>query len=193
MDRYGEARNFPSLKGPELSGCAFALWHRVHPHTWSTWPCSGCAAGSARVLPFGLAELAWRDFYFQILANFPRVARHAFKPEYDHIQWESGEQADSLVRRRGAKAAPVTRSLMRPWPSSTRPAICTTACAWWPEAFWSNTWGWIGAGANATLRPKLNDFDLSANNGGWQWVASSGCDAQPYFRIFNPVTQSEKL
>jgi deoxyribodipyrimidine photo-lyase len=66
------------------------------------------------------------------------------------------------------------------WHKSIKRVTCTTACAWWWRHSSPKTSGSI-------------DFDLSANNGGWQWASSSGCDAQPYFRIFNPVTQSEKF
>jgi deoxyribodipyrimidine photo-lyase len=91
-------------------------------------------------------------FYFQVLANFPICGQHgAFKPEYDH---SSGSRV--IVRKRFFSAwcegRPATRWWMPPWPSSTRPATCTTACAWWQAVFWSNTWALTGAGASATLQ-----------------------------------------
>ena len=93
----------------------------------------------------------------------------------------------------GARGAPVTRWWTPRCVRSTRPATCTTACAWWLASFLVKDlhvdWRW----GERYFAQQLNDYDLAANNGGWQWAASTGCDAQPYFRIFNPVTQSEKF
>ena len=82
---------------------------------------------------------------------------------------------------------------MPPWRRSTRPASCTTACAWSTACFLIKDLGIDWRWGEAYFALHLNDFELASNNGGWQWASSSGCDAQPYFRIFNPVTQSEKF
>ncbi len=116
-------------------------------------------------------------------------------PSSPNTSASSGSMASTPTRcsPRGARAAPATRWWMRRCTRSTRPATCTTGCAWWWPASWSRIWASTGGGAKPISPKQLNDFDLAANNGGWQWAASTGCDAQPYFRIFNPVTQSEKF
>ena len=120
-------RNFPAIKGPSYLGVhlrfgTVSLRHLVN------LALRRMHKGSAGASTW-LAELVWRDFYFQILANFPHVAGSAFKPEYDAIQWQDGEQAQPCLLP-GARAALATRWWMRPWRNSIRPAICTTACAW---------------------------------------------------------------
>jgi deoxyribodipyrimidine photo-lyase len=136
-----------------------------------------------------LSELIWRDFYFMILDQFPHVAGHAFKPEYDAIQWAA--LAGRLCRlvsgthrlpagRRGDAPAQLQRLDAQPPAHGCRLVLDQRSRH-------------RLAPRRAYFAEQLNDFDLSANNGGWQWASSSGCDAQPYFRIFNPITQSEKF
>jgi deoxyribodipyrimidine photo-lyase len=139
-----------------------------------------------------LSELIWRDFYHQVLANHPRVVGHAFKPEYDAIKWEHGKHADALFAAwcEGRTGYPLVDAAMAQLNQTgymhnrLRMVVASFLCKdlgldWrWGERYFAE---------------KLNDFDLAANNGGWQWASSSGCDAQPYFRIFNPTSQSEKF
>ncbi len=93
----------------------------------------------------------------------------------------------------GARAAPATRWSTPRCTRSTRPATCTTGCAWSVASFLVKDLGLDWRWGERYFAEKLNDFDLAANNGGWQWAASTGCDAQPYFRIFNPVAQSQRF
>ncbi len=143
-----------------------------------------------------LSELIWRDFYFQILAHHPQVAEAAsrsFRPEYDGIQWQHGKHADHAVRRLvpGPHRLPAGRRRHgADQPDRLHAQPPAHGGGELPRA---RTWGWTGAAASATSPQHLNDFELASNNGGWQWASSSGCDAQPYFRIFNPVTQSERF
>lgn len=190
MDRYDQTRNFPAVKGPSYLGVHLRfgtvstrqLVRLAYPRHLrgdegaSTW----------------LGELVWRDFYAQILANFPHVATSAFKPEYDRIAWEEGAHAEALFAawRTGQTGYPLVDAAMAQLNQTgymhNRLRMVTGSFLvkhlgldWrWGERYFAQT---------------LNDFDLSANNGGWQWVSSSGCDAQPYFRIFNPIAQSEKF
>ena len=134
-----------------------------------------------------LSELIWRDFYHQLLHHHPHVARLPFKPEYSAVSWDDNEDLLRLVPGSDRLSAG-GRWHARNW---LRPAICTTACAWW-ASFLTKDWASTGGAARPGL-PSCCDFDLAANNGGWQWAASTGCDAQPWFRIFNPVTQSQKF
>ena len=190
MGRYEETRNFPAIKGPsylsvhlrfgtvsirQLVNAAYPR-HLQGDEGASTW----------------LGELVWRDFYAQILANFPHVAGSSFKPEYDQIAWEDGPLAEELFAAwcTGKTGYPLVDAAMAQLNQTgymhNRLRMVTGSFLvkhlgvdWrWGERYFAQT---------------LNDFDLSANNGGWQWVSSSGCDAQPYFRIFNPIAQSEKF
>ena len=190
MEHYDETRNFPAVKGPSYLGVhlrfgtvsirqlvALALpRHQIGSKGASVW----------------LAELGWRDFYFQILANFPQVATGAFKPEYDAITWEQGERAQDLFAAwcEGRTGYPLVDAAMAQLNQSgyMHNRLRMVAGSFLVKHLGLD-WRW----GEAYFARHLNDFDLSANNGGWQWVASSGCDAQPYFRIFNPVTQSERF
>ncbi len=190
MDRYGETRDFPSVKGPSY------LSVHLRFGTVSIRQLVGLAmqrqlGGSAGAAVW-LGELIWRDFYFQVLANFPQVVHNAFKPEYDAIQWECGAHAQALFAAwcRGATGYPLVDAAMAQLNQTgymhNRLRMVTGSFL---VKHLGIDWRW----GERYFAEKLNDFDLSANNGGWQWVSSSGCDAQPYFRIFNPINQSEKF
>jgi deoxyribodipyrimidine photo-lyase len=185
IEHYKNARDYPSVNGPSylsvhlrfgtvsIRHLARMAW-RMESSSVETW----------------LSELIWRDFYFQILHHHPRVANgSAYKPELDALPfpndpklfqaWCEGHTGYPLVdaamrqinttgymhnRLRMVAASFLVKDLLVDWR--------------WGERYFAD---------------KLIDFDLAANNGGWQWAASTGCDAQPWFRIFNPVTQSEKF
>lgn len=142
-----------------------------------------------------LSELTWRDFFFQILHHHPRLgeAGHpAFKPEYDEIRWEQGENGERLFQawRDGRTGYPLVDAAMRQIAQTgfmhnrLRMVVATFLC---------KDLGIDWRRGEAYFAEQLIDYDLSANNGNWQWASSSGCDAQPYFRIFNPLTQSRKF
>jgi deoxyribodipyrimidine photo-lyase len=190
MDRYDETRNFPAIKGPSYLGVhlrfgTVSLRHLVNLAK------RRMSKGSAGAQTW-LAELVWRDFYFQILANFPHVASGAFKPEYDAIQWEDGARAQTLFAAwcEGRTGYPLVDSAMA---QINQTGYMHNRLRMVAGSFLVKHLGVDWRWGERYFAEKLNDFDLSANNGGWQWVASSGCDAQPYFRIFNPVSQSEKF
>jgi deoxyribodipyrimidine photo-lyase len=149
------------------------------------------AAGSPGAAVW-LSELIWRDFYAAILANFPHVAERAFKPEYDAIIWEQGSEADALFDAwcAGRTGYPLVDAAMR---QLNQTGYMHNRLRMVAASFLVKDLGLDWRRGEHYFAEKLNDFDLSSNNGGWQWVASSGCDAQPYFRIFNPVSQSEKF
>lgn len=190
MDDYDQTRNFPSVKGPSY------LSVHLRFGTISIRQLVGLALqrrlqGSAGASVW-LSELAWRDFYFQILANFPHVADHAFKPEYDQIAWEHGERADTLFQAwcQGVTGYPLVDAAMA---QLNQTGYMHNRLRMVAGSFLVKHLGIDWRWGERYFADKLNDFDLSANNGGWQWVSSSGCDAQPYFRIFNPIHQSEKF
>jgi deoxyribodipyrimidine photo-lyase len=139
-----------------------------------------------------LGELIWRDFYMQVLHHHPHVAKRAFKPEYDAIKWETGATAKTLFEAwcKGQTGYPLVDAAMC---QINQTGYMHNRLRMVVASFLTKDlgidWRW---GADY-FAEKLIDFDLSANNGGWQWASSSGCDAQPYFRIFNPTSQSEKF
>ncbi len=195
IDAYRDARDFPAVRGPsylsvhlrfgtvsirELARTAHGLIQAGSPGA-ATW----------------LSELIWRDFYFQVLANFPHVVdpqgeSHSFRPEYDAIAWEHGKHAKELFAAwcEGRTGYPLVDAAMLQLNQSgymhNRLRMVTAS-------FLSKDLGIDWRWGEKYFALHLNDFDLSANNGGWQWASSSGCDAQPYFRIFNPVSQSRKF
>jgi deoxyribodipyrimidine photo-lyase len=190
MDRYDETRNFPAIKGPSYLG-VHLRFGTVSIRQLVNLARQHIAAGSTGAQTW-LAELVWRDFYVQILANFPQVATGAFKPEYDAIPWEEGARADALYAAwcEGRTGYPLVDAAMA---QLNQTGYMHNRLRMVAGSFLVKHLGLDWRWGERYFAAHLNDFDLSANNGGWQWVSSSGCDAQPYFRIFNPVTQSEKF
>jgi len=194
MAAYGEARNFPAVKGPSylsvhlrfgtvsIRELAAAAWKHMQQ------PSNGDAPGAA----VWLSELIWRDFYHQILHHHPHVAGASFKPEYDRIQWEEGDHADALFCAwcEGRTGYPLVDAAMA---QINQTGYMHNRLRMVVASFLTKDLGLDWRRGEAYFATHLNDFDLAANNGGWQWASSSGCDAQPYFRIFNPTTQSEKF
>ncbi|WP_298927857.1 deoxyribodipyrimidine photo-lyase [uncultured Ramlibacter sp.] len=195
IDRYQEARDFPALKGPSYLGVHLRFG------TVSVRAVAGLAHGLAQEGNGGaatwLAELVWRDFYIQVLANFAHVvdsrgASHSFRREYDAIHWERGKQADALFAAwaEGRTGYPLVDAAMAQIRQSgymhnrLRMVVASFLC---------KDLGLDWRRGEQFFAEHLNDFELASNNGGWQWASSSGCDAQPWFRIFNPVTQSRKF
>lgn len=137
-----------------------------------------------------LDELIWRDFYHQILWHHPRVGQgRSFKPEYESLAFPGDPQHfDAWCE--GRTGYPLVDAAMRQlnrtgWMHNRLRMVSASFLVKDLLIDWRH--------GEAYFAEKLLDFDLAANNGGWQWAASTGCDAQPYFRIFNPVTQSEKF
>lgn len=190
MDQYHETRDYPALKGPSylsvhLRFGTLSLRHLVRVAQQRS------QQGSAGAATW-LSELVWREFYFQILANFPHVVERAFKPAYDAVRWERGPQAELLFKAwcEGRTGYPIVDAAMQQLNQSgyMHNRLRMVAGSFLVKDLGID-WRW----GERYFAEKLNDYDLAANNGGWQWVASSGCDAQPWFRIFNPVSQSRKF
>jgi deoxyribodipyrimidine photo-lyase len=190
MDNYNRTRDFPAVKGPSYLGVHLRFGTvsiRQLVHLALQRHLSGSAGASV-----WLGELGWRDFYFQILANFPHVVDHAFKPAYDQITWERGAHADRLFQAwcAGRTGYPLVDAAMAQLNQS---GYMHNRLRMVAASFLVKHLGIHWGRGEHYFAEKLNDFDLAANNGGWQWVSSSGCDAQPYFRIFNPITQSQRF
>jgi deoxyribodipyrimidine photo-lyase len=139
-----------------------------------------------------LSELIWRDFYFMILDHFPQVVERSFRPQYDALVWEQGNHADSLFGAwcTATTGYPLVDAAMRQLNGT---GFMHNRLRMVVASFLTKDLGIDWRRGEAYFAAQLNDYDLSANNGGWQWAASTGCDAQPYFRIFNPVRQSERF
>jgi deoxyribodipyrimidine photo-lyase len=193
IGRYREARDYPALRGPSylsvhlrFGTVSVRTLVREALRVIRTDP---PAAEGARTW---LSELVWRDFYAQVLHHHPRVETRSFRPEYDAIRWEEGERADALFAAwcEARTGYPLVDAAIRQIRSSgymhnrLRMVVASFLC---------KDLGVDWRRGERFFADHLNDFDLTSNNGGWQWAASSGCDAQPWFRIFNPVTQSEKF
>ncbi|MEO6623524.1 MAG: deoxyribodipyrimidine photo-lyase [Burkholderiaceae bacterium] len=190
MDDYHTTRDLPAVKGPSYLG-VHLRFGTVSVRQLAATALQRAAEGSAGAAVW-LSELVWREFYAQILANFPHVVGGAFKPEYDAIKWEHGKPAKALFAAwcEGRTGYPLVDAAMAQINQSgyMHNRLRMVAASFLVKDLGLD-WRW----GESYFAEKLNDFDLASNNGGWQWVASSGCDAQPYFRIFNPVSQSEKF
>ncbi len=136
-----------------------------------------------------LNELIWREFYQMILWHFPHVARFAFKAAYDRIPWRN-DPGEFDRWRDGRTGYPIVDAGMRELAATgfMHNRIRMVAASFLTKHLLID-WRW----GEAWFAEKLLDFDLASNNGGWQWAAGSGCDAAPYFRIFNPTTQAGKF
>jgi len=190
IDDYHSSRDFPAIKGPSYLGVHLRFGTLpIRQLVATAWQRQLAGSQGAAVW---LSELIWRDFYFSILANFPHVAQSAFKSEYDAIKWESGAAADALFAAwcQGRTGYPLVDAAMA---QINQSGYMHNRLRMVAGSFLVKDLGLDWRWGERYFAMQLNDFDLSANNGGWQWVASSGCDAQPYFRIFNPVSQSEKF
>jgi deoxyribodipyrimidine photo-lyase len=194
MDRYNDTRDFPSVKGPSYLSVhlRFGTVSIRHLASLAYQEMLQGAASGKEGASVWLSELIWRDFYNQIMANFPHAMSGSFKREYDRIPWEQGEHADALYAAwtEARTGYPLVDAAMR---QLNQTGYMHNRLRMVVASFLTKDLGLDWRWGERYFAETLIDFDLSANNGGWQWAASSGCDAQPYFRIFNPITQSQKF
>ena len=190
VDRYHEARDFPALKGPSYLS-THLRFGTVSIRRLAREAHQRMVAGS-RGAEVWLSELVWRDFYHQVLHHHPHVVGHAFRPAYDRIRWDHGKAADAHFAAwcEGRTGYPLVDAAMR---QINQTGYMHNRLRMVVASFLTKDLGLDWRRGEAYFALHLNDFDLAANNGGWQWAASSGCDAQPWFRIFNPVAQSRKF
>ena len=137
-----------------------------------------------------LNELIWREFYQMILWNFPQVGKgKAFKPAYDLINWRNDEK-EFLSWTEGKTGYPIVDAGMRELNATgyMHNRVRMIVASFLTKHLLID-WRW----GEAYFAKKLLDFDFASNNGGWQWASGSGCDAAPYFRIFNPTRQTENF
>ncbi len=177
---YDKTRNFPALNGTSKLG--------VHLR-FGTISIRSLARQALQHNETYLNELIWRDFYHMILYHFPKVATSAFKPKYEAIPWRNNEE-EFAAWCKGKTGYPLVDAGMRELNQTgyMHNRVRMVAASFLTKHLLID-WRW----GEAYFASKLLDFDLAANNGGWQWASSTGCDAAPYFRIFNPSTQYQKF
>jgi deoxyribodipyrimidine photo-lyase len=190
IDRYHETRDFPAVKGPSYLGMHLRFGTvSIRELARLAWD---HMRGGSRGAETWLSEFIWRDFFFQVLLFHPHVVDHAFRREYDRIKWEHGKHAedDFAAWCEGRTGYPLVDAAMAQLNQTgyMHNRLRMVAASFLVKDLGID-WRW----GERYFAEKLNDYDLAANNGNWQWAASTGCDAQPWFRIFNPVTQSEKF
>jgi deoxyribodipyrimidine photo-lyase len=180
IKNYTQNRNFPGISGTTQLGIHFRF---------GTISIREKARKALKLNETFLNELIWRDFYMQILWHFPHVTQSGFKPAYNKIEWLNNEN-DFEAWCAGKTGYPIVDAGMRELNKTgfmhnrVRMIVASFLCKHllidWKlgEQYFAE---------------KLLDFDLSANNGGWQWASGSGTDAAPYFRVFNPQLQTEKF
>ena len=190
IDEYDRKRDFPAIKGPSY------LSVHLRFGTVSIRRLARIAhqrmQGGDHGAEVWLSELIWRDFYHQVMHHHPHAMKAAFRPEYDAIQWDTGPHADALFQAwcEGRTGFPLVDAAMR---QLSQTGYMHNRLRMVTASFLTKDLGLDWRRGEAWFAQQLLDFDLAANNGGWQWASSSGCDAQPYFRIFNPTSQSEKF
>ncbi|MCA9921235.1 MAG: deoxyribodipyrimidine photo-lyase, partial [Anaerolineales bacterium] len=190
--RYAAARNMPGVDGTaQLS--PYLRFGMVSARQAAVTAVSAMANAQTKEGRDGaetwLNELIWREFYQMILYHFPHVARRSFRPEYDRIEWQNDADAFAAWCN-GRTGFPIVDAGMRQllqtgWMHNRVRMIAASFLVKDLLVDWR--WG------ERWFMQHLIDGDVAANNGGWQWSAGTGTDAAPYFRIFNPITQSKKF
>lgn len=187
IDAYAEARNFPAVAGTSY------LSVHLRFGTISIRRVAGqaqrLALHASRGAATWLDELIWREFYQMILWHYPRVVDQAYKPAYVALQWDDAPDLFAAWCE-GRTGYPLVDAAMR---QIAQTGYMHNRLRMVVASFLCKDLGLDWRLGEQYFAARLIDFELASNNGGWQWAASTGCDAQPWFRIFNPVTQSEKF
>ena len=180
VKNYSDTRNFPAIHGTSNLS--------VHLR-FGTVSIRQIVQQVYQQSPDFLSELVWREFFMQILFHFPRVVNENFRAKYNGIQWRNNEKEFERWCK-GETGYPIVDAGMRELNKTgymhnrvrmiTASFLCKHLLIDW-------RWG------EAYFAKKLLDFELSSNNGNWQWAAGTGCDAAPYFRVFNPTEQVKKF
>jgi deoxyribodipyrimidine photo-lyase len=192
IDAYGTARDFPSVRGPSYLSVHLRFGTiSIRQLARTAWKHSSSppAAEGSNGAAVWLSELIWRDFYQMILREHPHVVDHAFRRDYDAIAWVD-DDANFAAWCEGRTGYPLVDAAMA---QLNRTGYMHNRLRMVTASFLTKDLGIDWRRGERYFARHLNDYDLAANNGGWQWAASTGCDAQPYFRIFNPVTQSQRF
>ena len=180
ITNYHETRNFPALLGTS----------RLSIHLrFGTISIRSLAAYAMQRNASYLNELIWRDFYQMIIFHFPKTVNYAFKPSYDRIIWERNE-AHFQAWCEGKTGYPIVDAGMR---ELNETGFMHNRVRMVVASFLTKHLLLDWRLGEAYFAEKLLDFELASNVGGWQWAAGTGCDAAPYFRVFNPTSQQQKF
>ena len=188
IDDYDTARDYPAVKGPSYLGVHL----RFGTVSIRALAREAAARPASRGAQVWLSELVWRDFYQQLLHHVPHVVGNACRPEYDRIRFEHGRQADEAFTAwcEGRTGYPLIDAAMA---QINQSGYMHNRLRMVTASFLVKDLGIDWRRGEAYFAEHLIDYELASNNGGWQWAASTGSDAQPWFRIFNPLTQSRKF
>ncbi|WP_265130124.1 cryptochrome/photolyase family protein [Chryseobacterium oranimense] len=180
IDSYGKYRDFPAMDHTTHLGTALRF---------GTISIRKCVQYAVKHNEVWLNELIWREFFMQILYHFPDVVHQCFKKKYENIAWRNNEK-EFKAWCEGKTGYPIVDAGMR---QLNETGFMHNRVRMVTASFLTKhlliDWRW----GEAYFAEKLLDYDLAANNGNWQWAAGCGCDAAPYFRIFNPYEQTKKF
>jgi deoxyribodipyrimidine photo-lyase len=186
---YGTARDFPAQDATSRLSVHLRFGTTSIRYLVRTAREMGAHAAAAAGCATWLSELVWREFYQMILYHHPRVATQSFKPAFDAIVWEKDDAAFAAWCE-GRTGYPLVDAAMA---QLNQTGFMHNRLRMITASFLTKDLGIDWRRGERYFALKLNDYELASNNGGWQWAASTGCDAQPWFRIFNPLTQSRKF
>lgn len=180
VEEYGEKRDFPAVDATSRLG--------IHLR-FGTASVRDMIRKGAKHGEVWLKQLIWREFFMSILHHFPHVVTRSFRPEYDRIKWENNE-AHFEAWCKGQTGYPIVdagmRELLQTGHMHNRVRMITASFLTKHLLIdWRKGEAWFAR--------HLLDFELASNNGSWQWAAGTGCDAAPYFRVFNPALQAQKF
>ncbi|MGD1890145.1 MAG: cryptochrome/photolyase family protein [Cyclobacteriaceae bacterium] len=180
IEHYGDRRDYPAKEATSRLGI-----HLRH----GTLSIRKLAREAKELNETFLNELIWREFYMQVLFHSPQVVKQAFKPQYDNIPWRDDED-DFRRWCEGKTGYPIVDAGMRQLHQTgyMHNRVRMIVASFLTKHLLID-WRW----GEAYFAKKLLDYELANNNGGWQWAAGSGTDAQPYFRVFNPYSQTDKF
>ncbi|RYE24360.1 MAG: deoxyribodipyrimidine photo-lyase, partial [Sphingobacteriales bacterium] len=177
---YDKTRDYPGIQGTTHLGMHLRF---------GTISIRALATDAQKLNKVFLNELIWREFYQTILWHFPKTQTDAFKPEYDNVKWLNNDK-EFLAWCEGMTGYPIVDAGMR---ELNETGFMHNRVRMVVASFLTKhlliDWRW----GEAYFAAKLLDYDMAANVGNWQWAAGSGCDAAPYFRVFNPELQTKKF
>lgn len=180
IDSYDKFRDFPALNHTTHLGIALRF---------GTISVRKCVEFALKHNAVWLNELIWREFFMQILFHFPHVVKTCFKTKYENIKWRNDEKEFKLWCE-GKTGYPIVDAGMR---QLNETGFMHNRVRMITASFLTKhlliDWRW----GEAYFAEKLLDYELSSNNGNWQWAAGCGCDAAPYFRVFSPEAQTDKF
>ncbi len=180
MEDYAASRDFPAKEGTTRLG--------VHLR-FGTVSVRQVALQAQRTSARLLDELIWREFYMMILFHYPQAVHQSFKSKYDNIKWRNNEREFALWCKGETGYAIVDAGMRQLNETGWMHNRVRMVVASFLSKHLLIDWRW----GEAYFAEKLLDYELASNNGNWQWAAGSGCDAAPYFRIFNPMIQQKKF